>query len=281
MLHATWIALPERGVVVVEGTDAKDFLQGLVTNDVALLSPSRAVYAALLTAQGGFLHDFLMIERDGAVLLDCDARRIPELVGRLGIYRLRADVRIEDARGGWRTLALLPASGEPGAAGPWHGGVLFSDPRHPGLGDRAVVPAGAVTDGDFPRARRGTPERYEGMRIALGVPDGAEDLAAGRERPLEGGLDVLGGVSFDKGCYVGQEVTARMKHRGLVRRRLVPVSFDGPAPAPGTPVARDGVTVGEIRSGVPGRALAMLRLDGLESGALAADGRKITPGRPL
>ena len=276
MPYDTWIELPERGVAALEGGDARDFLQGLITNDVGLVSPSRAIYGALLTPQGGFLHDFLIAELDGVLLLDCDAGRLPDLVRRLGMYRLRADVRIDDRSGRWRALALWPASGQAGAARHGLGGVVFTDPRHAELGDRAIVPADQPAD-DPPGRERGGAEEYAARRIRLGIPDGAADLVAVRERPLEAGFDRLNGVSFEKGCYVGQEVTARMKHRGLVRKHLVAVEFDGPPPPHGTPVLSGGVEVGEIRSGVRGRAVAMLRSDRMEDGGLTAGGVAVAP----
>lgn len=281
MTPDSWIALPRRGVAALAGDDARPFLQGLVTCDVDRVSPSRAVYGALLTPQGRFLHDFFVVERDGALLLDCDAGRLPDLLRRLDMYRLRAKVGIDDLGGAFRVVALPPAPGEEGDAAAWLGGVVFVDPRLRALGRRAVVPAEGL---EAALARAGLREdghgRYEERRIALGVPDGGADLAPGKAFPLEGGLDVLGGVSFEKGCYVGQEVTARMKHRGLVKRRLVPVAFDGPPPPPGTPVASGGAAAGEVRSGVGGRALAMLRLDLLEAGGLAAGGVALTAGTP-
>ena len=280
MSYDTWVELPERGVVALEGGEARSFLQGLITNDIDLISPSRSIYGALLTPQGGFLHDFLIAELDGVLLLDCDAGQIPDLVRRLGMYRLRADVRIDDRSDHWQVLALWPASGSPGAARPWLGGIVFTDPRHAALGDRAIVPTD-LSAHDPPGQQRASAEQYAARRIRLGIPDCATDLVATRERPLEAGFDRLNGVSFDKGCYVGQEVTARMKHRHLVRRRLVAVDFEGPPPPHGTPIMSDRVEVGEIRSGIRGRAMAMLRRDRMEDGRLTANGLPIAPRSPV
>lgn len=276
MSYESWIELPRRGVVALEGGDVADFLQGIITNDVSQVSPSRSIYGALLTPQGSFLHDFLIAEHGGALLLDCDADSLPDLVKRLGMYRLRADVSIDDQHGRWRVLALLPASGAPGAARGWRGGVAFTDPRNAGLGDRALLPADKE-HGDPPGLRQGAPEEYTALRIGLGVADGAEDLVQGGTKPLEGGLDDLNGISFDKGCFVGQEVTARMKHRGLVRKRMVPVAFEGPPPPPGTPVSNGRSVVGEIRSGTRDLAMALLRLDQMDSEHLHAGDLRIRP----
>lgn len=276
MSYESWIKIPKRGVIALEGKDANDFLQGIITNDISQVSPSHSIYGALLTPQGSFLHDFLIVQHDGTLLLDCDADSLPDLVRLLGMYRLRADVSIDDQRDRWQVLALLPASGAPGAARNWRGGVAFTDPRHAGLGDRALLPVETGWE-DLPGQRQGTPDEYTVLRIGLGVPDGAEDLVHGRTKPLEGGLDDLNGVSFDKGCFVGQEVTARMKHRDLVRKRMVPVAFEGPPPPPGTPISNGQSVVGEIRSGTRDLAMAMLRLDQMDSERLQAGDLRIRP----
>ena len=279
MSYDTWIELPDRAVVALEGGEARSFLQGLITNDIDLISPSRSIYGALLTPQGGFLHDFLIADFDGMLLLDCDAGRIADLVRRLGMYRLRADVRIADRSDRWQVLALWPASGSPGAARPGLGGIVFTDPRHAALGDRAIVPA-ELSAHDPPGRKRGRAEQYAARRIQLGIPDGAADLVAARERPLEAGFDRLNGVSFEKGCYVGQEVTARMKHRQLVRKHLVAVDFEGPPPPHGTPIMSGSVKVGEIRSAIAGRAIAILRRDCMDDDRLTAGDLPVAPRPP-
>lgn len=287
MTIPSYIRLPGRGVLRLSGDDARSFLQGLITNDVDRVTAAHAIYAALLTPQGKYLHDFFVAEHDGEILLDCAAARLPDLMKRLGMYRLRAQVEIEDISEGWDVIALRGAagdrvgSGERGAAEPCLGGIAFVDPRHAALGQRAIVP----TDGlDEALAKAGfqeeTWEGLEDIRVSLGVPDAAADLIPEKSMPLECGFDELDAVSFEKGCFVGQEVTVRMKHRGLVKKRLVPVTFDGDPPAPGTPVKYGDVEIGEIRSAAGGRAIALIRLDRLDAETLSADETHLSPEKP-
>jgi folate-binding protein YgfZ len=239
--------LPERGVLAVEGDDRVAFLQGLVSNDIEAVRPGNAVWAALLTAQGKWLADFFVFAGADALLLDCEAEQIPMLIQRLSRYRLRmkASLRAEPS------LAVHVAWG----GRPAVDGIVAADPR---LADFAwrVLSAEAV-------AENATPEDWDRYRLSAGLPDGSKDMEADRSVLLEAGFDELAGVSWSKGCYMGQELTARTKYRGLVKRRLVPVAVEGALPAPGSPVLRDGVEVGTMRSGRDGIGLASVRLDAL------------------
>jgi hypothetical protein len=288
---ADYVELKERGLLRITGTDARGLLQGLITNDLAKVTPGRAIHGALLTPQGKFLHDFFIAELDGALLLDCEggARR-DDLKERLLRYRLAARVQIEDAA----DLAVFVLGGggdeEPGTARPFAGGLAFSDPRLAEIGERAILPAvgapGALSEAGFQAAPLAG---YEARRLRLGLPDGSRDLEVEKSGPLEGGFDELNSIDWQKGCYIGQELTARTKYRGLLKRRLLPVSFAGPAPTAGTPVMRDGKQVGEMRSGlpgagsVPGAGLALLRIEALDQAAaspLRAGGIELTPSKP-
>ncbi|HEX4367299.1 MAG TPA: folate-binding protein [Rhodopila sp.] len=239
--------LPERGVIAIEGDDRVAFLQGLVSNDIEAVRPGNAVWAALLTAQGKWLADFFVLAHADALLLDCEAEQVPMLVQRLSRYRLRMQVTLRPEPGLHVHVAW---GGDPGV-----GGIVAPDPRLPELGWRVLaaemLPATA------------TPEDWDRHRLAAGVPDGSKDMEADRSILLEAGFDELAGVSWSKGCYMGQELTARTKYRGLVKRRLVPVRVEGALPAPGSPVLRDGVEVGTMRSGRDGVGLASLRLDAI------------------
>jgi folate-binding protein YgfZ len=173
-----------------------------------------------------------------------------------------------------------------GAAAPWHGGVAFVDPRLSALGVRAILPAdgaeAALASAGLVAATRADYDRH---RIALGVPDGGRDLVADKSFPMENGFAELNGIDFAKGCYVGQEVTARMKHRGLVRKRLFPVAIDGAAPPPGTAVRRGDAEAGELRSAEDGVGLALLKLDlafpeALDVPPLTAGDARLTPQKP-
>ncbi|RMF11014.1 MAG: folate-binding protein [Alphaproteobacteria bacterium] len=250
--------LTSRGVVAVTGPERKGFLQGLVTNDVTRLGPGQPLYAAMLTPQGKYLFDFLMVEDGETIYLDAEKARAADLVRRLMMYRLRARVEISDESGKWTVVAGW------GDAVDFSGGCLvFDDPRHPDLGMRALCPVAVDA---------GPEEDYDRHRLALGIPEGARDFEPEKLLILEGNLAELNGVSFTKGCYVGQELTARMHYRGKVRKRLLPVDVEGELPAPGTPVTKDGKEIGQIRSGREARALALLRVEDIEDGGSYACG---------
>ena len=252
--------LPDRGVLEVAGEDRVAFLQGLVSNDVAEAAPGRAVWAALLTPQGKWLADFFLFSEGGdRLLLDCERAQAPGLAARLSRFRLRSRVSLRDASGEFHVHA-----GWGGAAMP-EGVVAAPDPRLPDAGWRALAPA------PLPGADA-TPEDWDRHRLALGLPDGSRDLSAEQTVLLEAGFDELRGISWTKGCYMGQELTARTRYRGLLKRRLVPVSVDGPLPPRGTPVLAGGVEVGEMRSGRDGLGLALLRLEALDGRALRCGG---------
>jgi folate-binding protein YgfZ len=236
-------------VLEVAGDDRVAFLQGLVSNDVALAVPGRAVWAALLTPQGKWLADFFIVADAGRLLLDCERGQAAMLLQRLGRYRLRSRVTLAE-RPDMRVYAAW--GGKPALP---DGVVAVADPRLADAGWRVVTDRAVPTTADA--------ADWDAHRIALGLPDGSRDLEADKTVLLEAGFDELGGVSWSKGCYMGQELTARTKYRGLLKRRLVPVAIDGPVPPSGTPVLRGGAEVGAMRSARGTRGLAVLRLEAL------------------
>ena len=265
--------LADRGVVRVEGEDAPDFLQGMLTNDVVGLAAGEARYAALLTPQGKILFDFLVLRAAGAppaFLLDCPKALAADLAKRLSIYKLRAKVAIGDVSAGfgivadWGGAAVLPAEA-----------LAYADPRAAALGRRAILPraaAEAFTEAALPA--------YEAARIAVGAPLGGVDFAYGDAFPHDADMDLFNGIDFHKGCYVGQEVVSRMKHRGEARKRVVRVRLAGAAPAPGTPVTDGALAVGALGAAAGDRALALLRID--RAAAAQAAGRPLeAAGVPL
>lgn len=283
-----WFArLPDRGVLSVGGPDARPFLQGLLSNDVERLSPERALYAALLTPQGKYLFDLILVDRGEAIWLDVEAARRAELLQRLSMYRLRAKVVLDDVSDDLEVVAIAPEvpvdCREPGSCAPLDGGAVLADPRLVALGRRAILPRRAVasTLGALGLVE-GDAERYERLRLELGVPAPPHDLVVQRSLLLESNFEELHGVSFTKGCYVGQELTARTKHRALVRKRLLPVSIAGPLPPPGTPLVLDGREAGEMRSGRGERGIALIRLEALAGGlpCLTAGESRVTPEWP-
>ena len=292
MADRLYLVLEDRGLLSLGGDDRATFLQGLISNDITKVAPERAVYASLLTAQGRFLHDFFIAERDGTYLIDAEAARLDDLRRRLMLYRLRSKVTlapVEDqvvvALFGDGALQALGLGDTPGRATAFAGGIAYVDPRLAGLGARAVLSCErleAVTAAGFVASDR---VAYDRLRLSLGVPDGSRDLPVEKALLLENGFDELNGVDWKKGCYVGQEVTARMKYRALVRKRLLPVRLEGELPAPGTPVVLDGEDAGEMRSAAGGWGLALLRLDVVEKAeregrSLSAGPASVTPLKP-
>jgi folate-binding protein YgfZ len=260
--------LPDRGVVKVTGEDARNFLNGLITNDMGKVSPATARYAALLTPQGKIIVDFIVAEATpedgGGFFLDCPRALAPALTEKLNFYRLRAKVLVEDLSAALGVMAV------------WEGealsdyGLSYADPRLPALGTRTMLPPDLAAEAAADiGASLVEPEAYEAHRIALGVPRGGADFIYGDTFAHEADLDQLNGVDFDKGCYVGQEVVSRLEHRASARSRIVPIAYDDYAPPAGAAVRAGEKEVGTLGSTAKGRGLAMLRLDKVAD-ALAA-----------
>jgi tRNA-modifying protein YgfZ len=249
--------LEDRGLVRVAGEDARSFLQGLVTCDMDKVASGHAAYGALLSPQGKILFDFLVVEASDGFWLDTPRALVTDLVKRLGMYKLRAKVSIAT-----EDLSVTVYWGDTAApAG------SCPDPRSAELGARAVVLPGSTEPDNA--------SLYEAHRIALGIPKGGVDFAYGDTFPHDANLDLIGGVDFKKGCYVGQEVVSRVQHRGTARKRVVRLRFEGDAPEAGTPVMAGEIEVGVFGSSAAGHALAMLRLDKVEGEALRAGTAKV------
>ena len=280
MTAITFAALPQRGLLGLGGPDALAFLQDLISNDVERLSSSRSLYALLLTPQGKFLHDFFVAGMPDAalpgagmgapILLDCERERIADLERRLTLYRLRSDVTVADlsdvyavaAAFGDGALAALGLQAEAGNTVPFGGGIAMVDPRLGDLGARVILPAaelpGALSEAGFEEADAAA---YDRMRLSHGVPDASRDMAVEQTFPLEAGMDQLNAIDYAKGCYVGQELTARTHYRGTIRKRLFRVDIDGPVPAPGAAIQLGDRKAGVMRSGQDGIGMAMLRME--------------------
>ncbi len=259
--------LEDRGVVRVSGEDAPAFLQGLLTNDVETLKPGEARYAGLLTPQGKILFDMIAVRDSGeAFLVDGAAAQAADLAKRLGFYKLRAKVAIANESDG---LGVVAFWGEPSEAPP--DAVVYADPRDPRLGRRAILPRAEAS-------AFGTEQiaAYEALRNEAVAPKGGVDFAWGDAFPHDANFDLVHGVDFGKGCYVGQEVVSRMKHRGTGRKRVARVRLAADAPPPGTPVLDGELPVGTLGSSSGREALALLRLDRVEEAKVA--GRDLTAG---
>jgi tRNA-modifying protein YgfZ len=276
--------LPDRGVVKVAGDDARKFLNGLLTADIGKLTPDSARFAALLTPQGKIIADCIVAEvtpQEGAGLfLDCPRALAPSLVERLNFYKLRAKLIVEDLS---EVLGVLAAwDGE----GTTECGLVYRDPRLPALGLRVMLPPHLASEAAAELGAELTDAgAYEAHRVALGIPRGGLDFMYGDAFPHEADMDQLGGVDFEKGCYVGQEVISRMEHRGTARNRVVPIGYDAFAPEAGVPVMAGERQVGIMGSSAAGRGLALLRLDRVADAlaanvALIAGGVTIRPVKP-
>jgi folate-binding protein YgfZ len=252
------IALNSRAVVEVRGPDWRPFLQNLLTNDIESLPVGQARFTALLTPQGRLLYDLFAVAREDAAWLDVEAGWRDALVQRLTMYRLRAKVEIEALA---TPISACPrAGGDPSA-------LWVRDPRLPELGWR-----GYGVEGREPEAA------YDVHRLALGVP-GPADWGTDKTYPIEANFDLLSGIDFHKGCFIGQETTSRMHRRGTVKTRMLPITFEGPAPAFGAEVLAGDLRAGEVLSGIDGRAMGLMRLDRID-GALTVDGRAVRVDEP-
>ncbi|MBN9604269.1 MAG: folate-binding protein YgfZ [Afipia felis] len=271
--------LTDRGVVKVSGEDARHFLNGLVTTNVDLIQPGLGRFGALLTPQGKIIADFLVTEvpagHGGGFLLDCPKSLAQPLAARLGIYKLRAKVAIENLSDAFGVLAVW--DGQPQMTPD----LAFPDPRNEVLGWRVLVPAELADKAATAIGAEMVDEsEYEAHRIKCGAPRGGIDFAYSDAFPHDANMDRLHGVDFDKGCYIGQEVVSRMQHRGTARTRIVRVGLDGSVAA-GTPVTAGDKTLGTLGSSAGERGLALLRIDrvadAVETGTpVLADGHPLS-----
>lgn len=282
--------LPDRGVVKVAGDGARNFLHGLVTADISKLAPGTARFCALLTPQGKIIADFFIAEAPaadgGGFFLDVPRALVTTLIERLNLYKLRAKILIEDLSDVLSVFAAWHETPAGAAAPTTKFGLGFADPRLPALGLRILIPShrAAEAAAELGAALVAAGE-YDAHRIALGVPQGLSDFKYGDAFPHETDMDQLGGVDFEKGCYVGQEVVSRMEHRGTARTRALPVRYDGAAPASGAPISAGERQVGTMGSAADGRGVALLRLDRVaeamaEGVALTAAGVPVRPVKP-
>lgn len=269
---------PSRAWLTLRGEEVRAFLQDLVTNDLNRLAPDRGLYAGLLSPQGKLLADFLIVETEDAIALEVAAGQAAALLLRLQMYRLRRKLEITRAPigdlhcvFGADTAGIADLPQGRGACTMLGGVRVLADPRDSRLGYRMYGPETAIGT-IVPGLVAATREDWDAHRISLGVPEGDADLTPDRSFPLEAGFEALDGVDFRKGCYVGQEVTARMHHKAVLRRGLRRLRVPDPAPAPGTPILADGKPAGTLLSSARGIALAQLRLDRAAGAKLEAEG---------
>ncbi|MEL6365694.1 MAG: folate-binding protein [Pseudomonadota bacterium] len=277
-----------RAVLSVTGPDARELLQGVVTQDMGGVSKDHAAYSLLLTPQGKILFDFFLTEGpEGEILVDAPAAQAEDLFKRLKLYKLRAKAEIADRP---EFSVLLAWSGDAPAPPGFviersADRIVYTDPRLDALGARAIV---RRSEREAALSALGAPATHQAHaehRIALGVPESPIDIVPGDTFPLDANLDALRGVDYKKGCFVGQEVASRMKRKGEVRKRMLTISFDGPPPEAGDAVMAGETTLGEVRSIGAGKALALIRMDRLykaiEDGRPpAVNGRPVSAAEP-
>ena len=262
--------LTDRTVLALHGQEARTWLQGLVTNHVAELAPGAIVHTALLTPQGRLLADFFVLGASDGLRIDVETGLADLVETRLSLYRLRAAIRF--ARTPDR---VLTAFGGPDAPPPF-----LIDPRQPELGFRAYL-----GEGDAALPLTATLRDYRDFRRGLGIAETAADGLGDKVYPVEANFDLLHGIDFSKGCFVGQETTSRMKRRGTVKSRILPFQCQAEPDAEDREVLWGEVRVGEVLVCEGGRGLALMRLDRLqEAQAAAADltlaGQAVVVSRP-
>lgn len=275
MTNSLYIPLKNRSPLAIHGKDSVAFLQGLLTNNVMKVSDQQAIYALMLTPQGKYLYDFFIMQKGDRLLLDCSAEHKNAIIQKLTMYKLRSDVTIEDISDTYEVVALIGDSvfekfyiDKPGVARVFCKGVAYIDPRSSAPLARAILEKEnryqSFIAHDF---AEGTYEDYEKARIEALIPSGDSDLESGSSFPLDYGMNELSAIDYKKGCYVGQEVTARVHHRGTLRKKIYRVEAqDGTTlPASGTDItAKDGSVIGQLRSSCGAIGLALLKNEELE-----------------
>lgn len=248
-----------RGIIALSGEDRSHFLQGIITQDINSLRDGRGLFAALLSPQGKILHDFFILPHGDEILLDTDIASRDSLIKRLTMYKLRAKVDIRDATGEWKVAYRLRAAhAAVGHITAKTGCLVMTDPRAGELGERLYLKED-VTD----VKNTASMDDYHDHRIRLGIPDGMRDVV--EDVALDAGYDLLGAVSYTKGCFVGQEVTARMHYKNIARRGFYIVEGDRALPKNGTNVTANGVALGTMRSSHGTIGLAMLKFEEAEN----------------
>jgi tRNA-modifying protein YgfZ len=279
-----------RRLIRVSGEDRCKFLQGLVTNDVTKVDETNSIYTALLSPQGRYLFDFFIFQDSDSLVLDVAGDRANDLADLLRKYKLRSTVEIDDTLTDVEVLCipgpidqrLFNLKSRAGMTTRADGYVAYIDPRETGLGIRHYGPASWLVEQGYEPVNY---EKYDVLRLLFGLPNGAQDMPINKAIPLECRLDEINAIAWDKGCYLGQELTARTKHQGLVRKQLMPVEIIGDPVPPMTPILFNGEEIGTMRSSCHDRGLAMIRFEAIEQlgndGVFMANNSEIVPDGPI
>ncbi len=255
--------LPARGLIHLEGAERHNFLQGLITNDIKALEPEKMLYACLLTPQGKFLHDFFIHEGNGFTLLECEGgERAHDLFTRLNHYRLRSDVQISVEENipvyailptvsSWRMTRSSNTNLRDPNLSQYDSSISIPDPRHNDMGYRSFEKPNALEEKTF--------EEWDKHRIALTIPDGSRDMIVEGSTMDEARIEHFNGLSYEKGCYVGQELTARIHYRGLGKKHLYPIKFKDTTYTNGQEITIGDQAIGKMRSSCGNIGLALLK----------------------
>jgi folate-binding protein YgfZ len=283
-MSISYTSLDHRALVKIAGVDKKEFIQGLISNDVSKITSDSSIYAAFLTPQGKFLEDLFISEIDDSYYIDTALATRDEFIKKLKMYKLRSDVTISTVDD-YDVFAFFGDNlakhfdlSTVGQTQTIENATIYLDPRHAELGVRALLPkdnqAQILKDCGFTKSNL---QGYDRKRIPLGIPDGARDIPREKGIILEYGLDELHAVDWDKGCYLGQELTSRTKYRGIVRKRLMPIDINGASPDFGTTIYDEDRKAGEIRTCIGHTGLALIRLKSIGSKILRTENTRITP----
>ncbi|MEE2655942.1 MAG: hypothetical protein VX434_09300 [Pseudomonadota bacterium] len=289
-----YTTLIDRDILSITGPDSLAFLQGIVTNDLEKLNDKIALYSAILTPQGKYLHDFFIFEVDGNIYIDCPKNQIDSIEKKLNMYRLRANLEITKPGDAYSVFSLTGpgvidiTQAEEGLINSELSGkgIIFFDPRLNQLGARAVLKKNSAIDIIINKGFiKKDYENYNELQISMGIPGGIDVEFLRGAFPLELGFSELNAISFEKGCYVGQEVTARMKVRNLVKKRLVPVLFDGASLKAGTTIYIQDKPVGQVFAAANDKGVVMFRIEKLlqilkSKEELIVDQTKVRPTLP-
>ena len=288
-------SLENRGVIRLTGPDRLPFLKGLITGCVDKISPTQGIYSLLLTPQGRIRYDFFISEHENQWFIDSHKDYVPPLLSILNMYKLRCSVALEDVTNDYKVYAqwsnhkattetLQPKVDQ---ALSCFLPISYQDPRLEEMGKRFIFSHNQNVTSFFKDKNKKTEEDYNFHRLQWGVPEMGTDMICEKSIPLECGLDELQAIDWKKGCYLGQELTARTRYRGLVRKRLIPVTFEGENATvsslilPGISVLQNNQPVGDVRSFQNPYGLVYLRLEALTAAEpLIVNGLVVTPFLP-
>lgn len=269
--------LQDRALLRISGQDNRKLLQGLITNNIDRITPDACIFAALLTPQGKFLHDFFLFQDGDDLMMDVLVDRLPDLLKRLKMYRLRAKVDFSDETKDWQVIVAFgeESTGTPGQITPVDSGQKTIDPRHTDIGARYWLSSSA----DIPEGDNAPVEEWQKHLIALGIPSAGTDLIVDKTLMLEAGYEELNAIDFRKGCYVGQEITARSKYRANIRKRLLHIESDQDLPMEGVITCNDK-HAGDLRSVNGKEAIAFMRLEYMDSDSLLIEDQPVRINKP-